>query len=108
MLTWPYRVILSRFQSSQVELLGNTRAFDPHKSPGVLKAYFKLAKQFIVYMYRVVGSRGYHFTESEEEGTHRPEDVIEPSSEQLMTWRRLGRLARDHSTTGDPTDDKSV
>lgn len=108
MLTWPCRVVLSRFQSSQVEQLGSTRAFDPHKSPGALKAYFKLAKQFVVYMYRVVGNRGYHFSASEEEGTHRPEDVMEPSREQLMNWRRLGRLARDNGTTGDQTDDNGV
>lgn len=93
MLTWPCRVVLSRFQSSQVELLGNTRAFDPYKGPGALKAYFKLAKQFMVYMYRV-SARAYHFSEGEE-GTHRPEDVMEPPAEQHATWRRILRMARD-------------
>ena len=85
MLTWPCRVVLSRFQSFQVELLGNTRSFDPNKGPGALKAYFKLAKQFIAYLDRVATSRGYHFSESGEEGTHRPEDVMELSDEQLTT-----------------------
>ena len=95
MLTWPCRVVLSRFQSSQVELLGNTRAFDPYKGPGALKAYFKLARQFMVYMYRVAASRDHHFSPSEEEGMHIPEDVMEPSSEHLTTWHRIRRLARD-------------
>lgn len=33
MLTWLCRVVLSRFQSSQVDMVGKTRAFDPYKEP---------------------------------------------------------------------------
>ncbi|KAK0858003.1 hypothetical protein LTR87_017821 [Friedmanniomyces endolithicus] len=45
MLTWPCRVVLGRFQSPQVEMVGKTRAFDPYKKPGTLKTYFTLAKR---------------------------------------------------------------
>ena len=62
-------------------MLSNTRAFDPYKGPGTLKAYFKLARQFIIYIDRVAGSRDYHFSEGEDKGLYRPEDVIELSSE---------------------------
>ena len=34
----------SCFQSSQVEMLGKTRAFEPDKEPATLKTYFKLVK----------------------------------------------------------------
>ena len=95
MLTWPCRVVLSRFQSSQIEMLGNTRAFDPYKGPNALKAYFKLAKQFMAYMYRVGAGRDHHFSEGEEEGMHRPEDIIDLNSEQLTIWYRIRRMARD-------------
>ena len=43
MLTWPCRVVLSRFQSSQVDMVGKTRAFDPYKEPGTLKSYFGIS-----------------------------------------------------------------
>lgn len=46
MLTWPCRVILSRTQSSQVELFGKTRAFIPYKGARTLKIYFALASAF--------------------------------------------------------------
>ena len=86
-------------------MLGNIRAFDLYKGPGALKAYFKLVKQFIVYMDRVAGSRDYYFSESKEEGLHRPEDVIELSREQLTTWHRIRRMARDIANEQSNTTD---
>lgn len=63
-------------------MVGNTRAFDPHKEPGALKAYFKTAKHFIAYLSRMGTGRSYHFSANgKEEGTHRPEGVIELSDE---------------------------
>jgi hypothetical protein len=67
MLTWPCRVVLGRFQSSQVEILGKTRAFDPYKDPSTLKAYFKLVKQFVAYFGRVAAGRSYHFSSDSED-----------------------------------------
>jgi hypothetical protein len=43
MLTYQCRVVLSRFQPSQVDLTGKTRPFDPHKGPKSLAAYFGMA-----------------------------------------------------------------
>ena len=54
-----------------------------HYKAGALKAYFKLAKQLIVYLDRVAAGRDYHFGSSKDEGMHMPEDVIELSDEQL-------------------------
>ncbi|KAJ9625493.1 hypothetical protein H2203_004250 [Taxawa tesnikishii (nom. ined.)] len=81
MLTWPCRVVLSRFQSSQVESIGKVRPFDPYKEPGTLKVYFKLASQFLSYLERVAICDEYHFSADSEE-TIRPEDVIEPTDKQ--------------------------
>jgi superfamily II DNA helicase RecQ len=95
MLTWPCRVVLSRFQSSQLEMLGPTRAFDHQIEPRTVKAYFKTAKQSLVYFDRVAVGRDYHFSASatSEEGG-RPEDVIELTDEQRVTWCSIRRLAR--------------
>jgi hypothetical protein len=54
MLTWPCRVVLSRFQSSQVDIVGKTRAFDPYKEPGTLKSYFGISQRFLSYFHRVI------------------------------------------------------
>lgn len=51
MLTWPCRVVLSRFQPSQIDLVGKTRAFDPYKEQGTLKTYFRLAHRFVSYFH---------------------------------------------------------
>ena len=83
MLTWSCRVVLSRFQSSQVEVLGGTRAFDPSMQPDTLKKYFKLAKQFLAYFRRVATGREYHFSLDSEDDGQRPKDFIEPTGEQL-------------------------
>jgi hypothetical protein len=54
MLTWPCRVVLSHFQSSQVDIVGKTRAFDPYKEPGTLKSYFGISQRFLSYFHRVI------------------------------------------------------
>jgi superfamily II DNA helicase RecQ len=108
MLTWPCRVVLSRFQSSQVELIGSTRAFAPSKKGSTLKTYFKAAKQFLAYLDRVAINRGYHFSTDPNDGTHRPEDVIELTAEQLQTWQSIRRLARQRHTSGDGERDDGL
>ena len=100
MLTWPCRVVLSRFQSSQVDMVGRTRAFEPYKDPGTLKTYFKLAKQFLAYFGRVAANRDHHFS-ADSEDIQRPEDVIEPTSEQLQKWQSIRRTARQREADGD-------
>ncbi|KAJ9629274.1 hypothetical protein H2203_001644 [Taxawa tesnikishii (nom. ined.)] len=97
MLTWPCRVVLSRFQSSQVESIGKVRPFDPYKEPGTLKVYFKLASQFLSYLERVAICDEYHFSADSEE-TIRPEDVIEPTDKQRVVWHNLRRLAERGAT----------
>lgn len=92
MLTWPCRVVLGRFQLSQAELSGATRAFEPNKEPFTLKAYFRIAKQFLAYFDRVANSREHHFSATGE--AVRPEDVIDLTNEQRTTWCRIRRLAR--------------
>jgi superfamily II DNA helicase RecQ len=93
MLTWPCRVILSRFQSPQSESLGKIRPFDPYKEPGTLKTYFGLACRALAYFDRVAAGSGYFFT-VENEDVIRPEDVMEPTEEQLDTWKQVHALAR--------------
>ena len=79
-LTWPYRVMLSRFQSSQVELIGSTRAFAPSKNKSTLKTYFKVAKQFLTYLDRVATGRDYYLSVDAADDIYRPEDIIELKS----------------------------
>lgn len=47
MLTYQCRVVLGRFQPSQVDLSGKTRPFDPYKEPKSLATYFGMAHRFI-------------------------------------------------------------
>jgi superfamily II DNA helicase RecQ len=108
MLTWPCRVVLSRFQSSQVELIGSTRAFAPSKNKSTLKTYFKVAKQFLTYLGRVATGRDYHFSVDTEDGIHRPEDVMELTFEQLRTWQSVRRLARQRQKSGNAERDDGL
>ncbi|KAK3669171.1 hypothetical protein LTR78_010947 [Recurvomyces mirabilis] len=94
MLTWQCRVVLGRFQSAQVETLGKTRAFEPHKNPGTLRKYFRPAKQLLAYIYRVVANRGHHFT-CDSDDFRRPEDVVTLTSDQARAWRSIHRLMRE-------------
>ena len=108
MLSWPCRVVLSRFQSSQVEMIGNTRAFAPKKRKEHAQVVLTLAKQFVVYLDRVAMSRDYYFTADPDDGRGRPEDVIELTSEQLQTWQSIRRLARQRQNSSDIENDDTV
>jgi hypothetical protein len=61
-LTYQCRVVLSRFQPSQVDLIGKTRPFDPYKGPKSLAIYFGIALRFVSYFSRVVAPDEYHFS----------------------------------------------
>jgi hypothetical protein len=52
MLTYQCRVVLSRFQPSQVDLIGKARPFDPYKGPKSLATYFGIAHRFVPYFSR--------------------------------------------------------
>lgn len=95
LLTWPCRVVLSRFQSSQVETMGSTRAFDPYKEPGTLKSYFRVAHQALVYFDRVGASDDYFFTGENEGEDSTAEDTIEAKDDQMTTWQKIRTLARE-------------
>lgn len=94
MLTWQCRVVLSRFQSAQVESVGKTRPFEPCKNVGTLRTYFRPAKQLVAYIYRVASNRDYHFT-ADSDDVRRPEDVMALTSEQARVWRSIRRLTRE-------------
>ncbi|KAK1076625.1 hypothetical protein LTR33_008780, partial [Friedmanniomyces endolithicus] len=105
MLTWPCRVVLNRFQSSQVEAMGRTRAFDPHKDAGSLKAYFRVAQQILVYFDRVAASEDYFFSHEPDEESVLLEDMLEPTDEQLAVWGAIRRLAQEEATSESGDDD---
>ncbi|KAK0773172.1 hypothetical protein LTR75_017205 [Friedmanniomyces endolithicus] len=92
MLTWPCRVVLNRFQSSQVEATGSTRAFDPHKDAGSLKAYFRVAQQILVYFDRVAASEDYFFSHEPDEESVLLEERLKPTDEQLASGDNDHRL----------------
>jgi superfamily II DNA helicase RecQ len=95
MLTWPCRVVLSRFQSSQVDTVGKTRAFDPYKEPGTLKSYFRISQRFLSYFHRVVFPDEYYFDiENTDEQAERPEDVVKATDEQLVAWNDVWQIAK--------------
>lgn len=100
MLTWPCRVVLSRFQSSQAESFGKIRPFNPYKEPNTLKTYFNIAKRVLVYFDRVAAGDEYFFSAESEEGV-RPEDHIEPPEEQLEVWHAACLLAKHEIPTED-------
>lgn len=84
MLMWLCRVILSRFQLLQVDIIGKTRAFDPYKEPKTLKSYFGISQQFLSYFHRVIFPNEYYFEiEDTNKQAERPEDVVEATNEQL-------------------------
>lgn len=70
MLTYYCGVALSHFQSSQVDLQGKTRPFDPYKGTKGLETYFGTACQIMSYFSRILAPDEYHFsavTEDSEE-----------------------------------------
>ncbi|KAK0964506.1 hypothetical protein LTR54_018387, partial [Friedmanniomyces endolithicus] len=92
MLTWPCRVVLGRFQSSQNESFGKIRPFDPYKEPGTLQTYAGLAHRALAYFDRVAAGDEDFSSEETEEGT-KPEDIVQPSEEQLVAWKDIRTLA---------------
>jgi hypothetical protein len=97
MLTYQCRVVLSRFQPSQVDLTGKTRPFDPYEGPKSLASYFGIALRFVSYFSRVVASDEYHFSPAADADDNvedqRPEDVIDATDEQLAVWRDIYQIA---------------
>ncbi|KAK0257443.1 hypothetical protein LTR35_018222, partial [Friedmanniomyces endolithicus] len=92
MLTWPCRFVLGRFQSSQNESFGKIRPFDPYKEPGTLQTYAGLAHRALAYFDRVAAGDEDFSSEETEEGT-KPEDIVQPSEEQLVAWKDIRTLA---------------
>ncbi|KAI7675807.1 hypothetical protein KC318_g708 [Hortaea werneckii] len=83
MLTWPCRVVLSRFQSSQTESFG------------------KIPKRVLAYFDRVAAGEDYFFSAKSEEENLRPEDYVDPTQEQLEVWLVVCTLAKDEIPDGD-------
>jgi hypothetical protein len=98
MLTYQCRVVLSRFQPSQVDLIGKTRPFDPYKGAKSLTSYFRTALRFVSYFSRIVAPDKYHFSPAadadDDVEDQRPEDIIEATDDQLVVWREICDLAR--------------
>lgn len=96
MLTYQCRVVLSRFQPSQVDLTGKTRPFDPHKGPKSLVSYFGIALLFVSYFSRVVAPDEYHFsaTAEDDDDMQRPEDTIDATEEQLAVWQDIYQITQ--------------
>ena len=109
MLTYQYRVVLSRFQPLQVDLTGKTRPFDPYKGPKSLAICFGVAHRFVSYFSRVVAPDEYHFSPvmnpDDDSGEQRPEDIIDATDEQLAVWQDIDRIARQKRTK-EQNDDK--
>jgi hypothetical protein len=117
MLTYQYRVVLSRFQPSQVDLIGKTRLFDLYKGVKSLTSYFRIALRFVLYFSRIVAPNEYHFSlvadADDDVEDQRPEDIIEVTDNQLAVWREIYDLARqirasrteDYNDGDDDSDD---
>ncbi|KAI7199144.1 hypothetical protein KC365_g19132, partial [Hortaea werneckii] len=103
MLTWPCRVVLSRFQSSQTESFGKIRPFDQYKEPGSLKKYFSMAKRALAYFDRIVARDDYFFSAESGEDCLRPEDHVSPTQEQLDVWSAACTLAKNDIADEDET-----
>jgi hypothetical protein len=117
MLTYQCRVVLSRFQPSQVDLTGKTRPFDPYRGAKSLASYFGTALRFVSYFSRVVAPDEYHFSPvadaDDDVEDKRPEDIIEATGDQLAVWRDICDVARriradeieDYNDSDDNNDD---
>lgn len=104
MLTWPCRVVLSRFQSSQTESFGKIRPFDQYKEPKTLKTYFSTAKRVLAYFDRIAAGEDYFFSAKSEEESFRPEDHVDPTQKQLDVWLAVCTLAKHEI----PDDDEET
>ena len=101
MLTYQCRLVLSRFQPSQVDLQGKTRLFDPYKEPKSLETYFGMAYRFVSFFARVVAPNEYHFSAAAQDSDdiQRPEDIIEATDLQLAVWQDICQLAQQSRTS---------
>lgn len=120
MLTYQCRVVLSRFQPSQVDLTGKTRPFDPYKGAKSLASYFGTALRFVSYFSRVVAPDEYYFSPAadadDDVEDQRPEDIIEATDDQLAVWQEICNSARqiranrteDYDNGDDNNDDDDV
>jgi hypothetical protein len=120
MLTHRCRVVLSRFQPSQVDLTGMTRPFDPYKGPKSLATYFGIALRFVSYFSRIVVPDEYYFSLAADTYNdvedQRPEDIIEATDDQLAVWREICDIVRriraneteDHDDSDDNNNDDNV
>jgi hypothetical protein len=111
MLTYQCRVVLSRFQPSQVDLTGETRPFDPYKGPKGLASYFGTALRFVSYFSRVVAPDEYHFSSAadadDDVEDQRPEDVIDATDEQLAVWRDIYQIAHRQTSPDEENDEEA-
>ncbi|KAI7140984.1 hypothetical protein KC316_g16311, partial [Hortaea werneckii] len=101
MLSWPCRVVLGRFQSSQTESFGKIRPFDQYKEPKSITTYFSTAKRALAYFDRIVAREDYFFTAESGEDCLRPEDHVSPTQEQLDVWSAACTLAQDKNDDED-------
>jgi hypothetical protein len=109
MLTYQCRVVLSRFQSSQVNIVGKTRAFDPCKEPGNLKSYFGISQRFLSYFHRVILPDEYYFDiEKTDEQAERPEDVVKATDEQLAAWNDIWQIVKEECQSEDEEERKQT
>ena len=90
---------------------GKTRPFDPSKEPSSLKAYFGTAQRFLSYFSRVAVPDEYRFSPAagDDGNKERPEDIIQPTNEQLTAWQDISRMAKQRcanlGTRSDGDDD---
>jgi hypothetical protein len=112
MLTYQCRVVLSRFQPSQVDLTGKTRPFGPYKGPKSLASYFGTALRFVSYFSRVVASDEYHFSPAadtdDDVEDQRPEDVIDATDEQLAVWRDIYQIVQRRRKSPDEENNEEA
>ncbi|KAI7184618.1 hypothetical protein KC316_g7665 [Hortaea werneckii] len=101
MLTWPCRVVRSRFQPSQTESFGK-------KEPASLKKYFSTAKRALAYFDRIVAGEDYFFSTKSKEDSLRPEDHVSPAQEQLDVWSAAYTLAQDEIADDDEQKDDEL
>jgi hypothetical protein len=108
MLAYQCRVVLSRFQPSQVNLAGNTRTFNLCKGPKSLTTYFGIAHRSLCYSSRVLAPDEYRFsvvTDPNNDGERqKPEDIIEAIDKQLAVRQDIDRITRQkrmEEQTGD-------
>ncbi|TKA73156.1 hypothetical protein B0A55_10843 [Friedmanniomyces simplex] len=107
MLTWPCRVVISRFQAPQSKSFGKIRPFDPYKEPGTLKTYFGVALRALAYFDRVAATHEHCFS-VETEDSIRPEDSMRPTEKQRQAWSEVYLLAKSVISHEDEADEERL